>query len=460
MNKPKALKLAKDLKGKKIGNWLLGEYINNGKSAFVCKCEFENKPYAIKVYDDDLIDEVGKNDVELRINRQLFFKDKHHKNLVKVFDGGYCTDFGIHYLVMEYLDQKNLTDAIGKIPDENKLKIIEQLVDAVRFLEDHRTYHRDIKPDNIVINSNFENIKLLDLGVIKPIEKGCESSGHPKLFLGTLQYSPKEYWLGEVEDSNDGWKAVTYYQIGAVIYDIMEERQLFEEYKNHRGKLSNAVCFKEPLFEKKDIPIPIEHLIKKCLSKDYKFRLKALSWDDFYNYEKNIDHKIQDIRKRINERIEMKSKIEVKDEKPKVLNTLYKINEDFDKIFYKICKSNINISPFINKSEAINKTLKKLIFFNESNKFSLLNSFSLTFDITLVDLSTKYVEIKFCAQIPGAMNFESCLGKFVKIYSDVFNEDNFSNVFENYFLLSYDEAQSLDSNLKKPVQIIFEERIK
>ena len=76
-----------------------------------------------------------------------------------------------------------------KIPEDKVISIFSQILEILKFLWDnYRMVHRDLKPDNLFITTNFTVI-LLDYGIAKIIH----SSYKAETFAGTLNYQAPEY---------------------------------------------------------------------------------------------------------------------------------------------------------------------------------------------------------------------------------------------------------------------------
>jgi len=83
----------------------------------------------------------------------------------------------------------------------------------------------------IILLDGLKRLVLLDFGVLRPIGKPglTDGTGH-RSFIGTLQYSSPEFLLRKEEDSLLGWRAVTIYQIGGVLHDLVIRRPLFADF--------------------------------------------------------------------------------------------------------------------------------------------------------------------------------------------------------------------------------------
>ena len=166
---------------------------------------------------------------------------KEHENLVKIFDGGYCEKTENFFMVMEYSDAPNSAEVLSKVPRKSIGPFISQVASAARFLEDLGHVHRDIKPENIMVLEDFSKVILLDFGVIRPMGKGNDTdSTDDTPFLGTLRYSSREYLLRNEEDTKDGWRGLTFYQIGAVLHDMIMQYPILKNQSKPYARLVQA----------------------------------------------------------------------------------------------------------------------------------------------------------------------------------------------------------------------------
>lgn len=260
--------------------------MGTGKSAVVFRATRNGEERALKVFDPDLVERGGKERQLKRIDRELSLRDKLHPHLVRVFDGGECFNTGHLFVVMELIDAPNLAEVLNDVPRERIRPIIAQIADAAHFLETLTPHiaHRDIKTDNIAISRDFVHTTLLDLGVILPIDLGesaPSSDGDRRFFVGTLRYSPPEFLVRQEEHSVEGWRAVTFYQLGAVLHDVIMKVRLFESFSEPYARLVMAVREENPDISAKDVSEDLILLAKNCLSKHPEIRLRYVTWDDF-----------------------------------------------------------------------------------------------------------------------------------------------------------------------------------
>jgi eukaryotic-like serine/threonine-protein kinase len=114
---------------------------------------------------------------------------------------------------------------------------------------------------------------LLDLGVLKPFGVTGLTDNEQKQFVGTLQYSPPEFLIRVEDDSAEGWRAVTFYQLGAVLHDLIMKRPIFADQADPYGLLARAVERVVPRIDSREVPADLVVLAASCLQKDPKLRL-------------------------------------------------------------------------------------------------------------------------------------------------------------------------------------------
>lgn len=163
------------------------------------------------------------------------------KHAVKVYDYG-VTDFGLPYIVMEYLEGESLSEALirrGPFPAEEAAKVIAAAAKALSKAHKANIVHRDLKPDNIFLASNFETedaeglpylVKLVDFGIAKMLDvdregaKGLKGPTQEGSVIGTPNFmSPEQLTVGGTPNAlTDIWS------LGACAYAAFTARIPFE----------------------------------------------------------------------------------------------------------------------------------------------------------------------------------------------------------------------------------------
>jgi serine/threonine protein kinase len=232
MDEIKAKALLEQLDGILIEGISINSFIDNGKSAAVYRGTKNSSLYAVKIFDNELLDKYGIEIQQMRIDRELDLKNHGIDNLVKILGGGHTTikQNEYYYLIMEYIEGVNLKKYIGQniITLEFITKVVDTLVVISEKLLQKNLAHRDIKPENIMVSKKGEII-LMDLGVLLIIGNPSMTDIEQKQFLGTLRYAPPEFLTRKENNSIDGWRAVNIYQIGAVLHDLIMKKELFSD---------------------------------------------------------------------------------------------------------------------------------------------------------------------------------------------------------------------------------------
>ena len=147
-----------------------------------------------------------------------------HPNLPRVSD--FFAVGGRDYLVMDYVPGADLLQIVREarrkgrtLPEAQVLRWIEQLCDALSYL--HRqappVLHRDIKPANIKLTPEGE-IKLVDFGLVKPMDPSDASTFTGLRGVGSIPYTPLEQY-GEIADHTDVRSDL--YALGATLYHLL-----------------------------------------------------------------------------------------------------------------------------------------------------------------------------------------------------------------------------------------------
>jgi serine/threonine protein kinase len=141
----------------------------------------------------------------LILNEAAVLESLDHPNIVKSYGSGlahYITpeksgrpkdSDTIHYLALEYLSNGSLSDIVarGVLRDEFIFTTFYKLVLALAHVHKMGLAHRDIKPDNVMFDLNF-NLKLIDFGLASPLD-GETGNGLSYVLCGS-----KPYWAPEL----------------------------------------------------------------------------------------------------------------------------------------------------------------------------------------------------------------------------------------------------------------------
>lgn len=288
--KPDDINICRELAGRYIesnGGGTLGPALGDGGSAVVFRWETDVGTQALKVYDPKFFQTSAAPAERFRLGLQRRFIGKHCPSLIDTF--AVEEELDTCFVVMEFFAGSELKKVLSTVPDDAIGTLIEQLVAAVLFLDSLGIVHRDIKPENILVSSDFKELRLLDLGIIREVSEAEDRAdgtdhGGRRPFIATAQYSSPEYLFRLEAPSPALWKALSLYQVGGVLHDLVCKRPLFERAvaADNKYALAMAVMREQPDFA--GVPPQLSSwtaLAARCLAKDGRVRLQTVSWADF-----------------------------------------------------------------------------------------------------------------------------------------------------------------------------------
>jgi len=205
-----------------------------------------------------------------RFKNELKYARKiSHRNVCRMYD--LSEEEGTHFITMEYVPGENLRNMIRmtrQLSVGTAINIAKQVCDGLA--EAHRlgVIHRDLKPQNIMIDKGG-NARILDFGVARSLEsKGITGAG---VMIGTPEYMSPEQVEGKEADQRSD-----IYSLGIILFEMMTGRVPF------RGDTSLSVALKhkteiapDPRQFNAQIPEVLSQLILKCLEKDKENRYQS-----------------------------------------------------------------------------------------------------------------------------------------------------------------------------------------
>jgi eukaryotic-like serine/threonine-protein kinase len=226
-----------------------------------------------------------------------------HPNIVSIYDVGEEND--LYYIVMEYVEGQTLKQYIQQsspLQVEDTIEIMKQLTSAISHAHQNHIIHRDIKPQNILVD-RFGNVKITDFGIAMALS--ATSITQTNSVLGSVHYlSPEQARGGMANKKSD------VYSLGIVMFELLTGRLPFS------GESAVSIALKHLQSEtpsvrrwNPNIPQSVENIV-----------LKATAKDSFHRYN-NVDEMEEDLRTALDsERLnELKFVIPVDDEATKAI---------------------------------------------------------------------------------------------------------------------------------------------
>ncbi len=244
---------------KKIGEGGFGTVYLGEQKSKVLKRIFRER-VAIKVMPIDNGDHVGRYLEEINALSEL-----NHPNIVAFRSCGENKIEKIIIVFTEYIDGKTIDDIVkekGVLEVSNAASIVIECARALEYaLKSKEFIHRDIKPDNIMVQHETEYVKVVDLGLVRRLEGG--SLTRPGTLIGTAKYmAPERILLEPVDFRSD------IYSLGATLFFMLAGRAPFEG----KGEERYLKHIREPVPDIREfnpeVPEGLWKVIQKMLAKE------------------------------------------------------------------------------------------------------------------------------------------------------------------------------------------------
>ena len=201
-----------------IKGYLVIEKIKEGSVGPVWRVtDSKNQVYALKQMSEKNAadpDKVRQFEKEAGLTKKLA-----HPNIIKVLD---LLDTRPPSFVMEYFESENLKYALWNASErilKQEFRILRQVADALAFVHEQGVVHKDVKPENVLVNAQAE-ARLIDFSLAQTrmdriLQFGKRSSGTPL-------YMPPEQIRGEKCDLR-----ADVYSFGVMTYELLTRRPPF-----------------------------------------------------------------------------------------------------------------------------------------------------------------------------------------------------------------------------------------
>jgi serine/threonine-protein kinase len=195
-----------------------------------------------------------------------------HRNVVRTYDLGETN--GLYYLTMEYVEGKSLKDLIRareRLPVSIVMPIAKQLCRALEVSHEEGVIHRDIKPQNMVVQGDGV-LKVMDFGIAR-LATRPQGAGHTQagMVVGTPEYMAPEQLLGDEIDAR-----ADLYATGVVLYECLTGRMPITA--DTPITLIAKVLEEEPTPPARlqaDVPPALSELVMWALAKDREKRPRS-----------------------------------------------------------------------------------------------------------------------------------------------------------------------------------------
>jgi tRNA A-37 threonylcarbamoyl transferase component Bud32 len=203
-----------------------------------------------------------------------------HHNVVQIHDLGveYSRGYDTNFFSMEFVEGQTLAGLLkerGKLEPQAAVGYVLQAARGLKFAHDHGLIHRDIKPDNLLLDDHGV-VKVADLGLVKRagLENGNGKAAQISLSMGTPEYMPPE----QARDAANVDGRADIYSLGCTLYDLLTGQPPFS------GRTSSEVINKHatetatpPDQLAKRVPEELSFIVMKMMAKRPQDRYQTMS---------------------------------------------------------------------------------------------------------------------------------------------------------------------------------------
>ena len=210
----------------------------------------------------------GEDDVKRFRTEAEAAANLQHPNIVAIHEIG--EHEGRHYFSMDYVEGKNLAQAIGNqpMPFTQAAELLKTIAEAVHYAHQRGTLHRDLKPHNVLIDATGQP-RITDFGIAKRVDQESDLTQEGAV-MGSPSYMPPEQATGRLAEIGP---ASDVYSLGAILYQMLTGKAPFG------GAMPvdtlRQVIEQEPTAPSKfndRVPPDLETICLKCLEKKPELR--------------------------------------------------------------------------------------------------------------------------------------------------------------------------------------------
>lgn len=221
-----------------------------------------DRTVAIKVVREATMSESGALE---RFKQELVLASKiSHKHILRIHDLGEVN--GLKFITMAYVEGQDLHQILQNSPKLPLPKVVEyatQLAEALAAAHAEGVVHRDLKPQNILVDRN-DQVYVSDFGLAKSFAEGAVGMTQTGIFVGTPRYMSPEQAEGKPTDGRSDL-----YALGLILYEMATGNAPFT------GKSSLELMYqrisaipKNPKLLNAELPDWLARIIMRCLEKD------------------------------------------------------------------------------------------------------------------------------------------------------------------------------------------------
>lgn len=249
------------------GRYLIERELGSGGFSTVFLAQdkrLPNQPVAIKVLSERLTTSQHREWVEKKFGKEAEIISRiNHPGVIHPLDVGQLPD-GRSYLVMPYISGPSLREVMSSklIPLSRTARLIRQLADALTAVHDQGFVHRDVKPENVMLQTvgGAEHVKLIDFGIASVREELERTRSHQTKIVGTPCYMAPEQHDGNPCAASD------IFSLGVIAYEMVACQRPFDPKAGNLIQQKRAGAITKPCELHPELPIAAQKVILRALA--------------------------------------------------------------------------------------------------------------------------------------------------------------------------------------------------
>ena len=206
----------------------------------------------------------------------------NHTNIVTAYDASETN--GVHYLVMEYVPGKDLSELVkakGALSVDKAVDCIKQAAQGLQFAHDRGVVHRDIKPANLLLDQEGV-VKILDMGLARINTGGIGQDDETEAaqltrtgqMMGTVDYMPPE----QAEDTASADHRADIYSLGCTLYRLLIGESPYEASTIMKRLLAHRDAAIPSMRAKRaEVPERVDQIFAKMIAKTPEERYQSMT---------------------------------------------------------------------------------------------------------------------------------------------------------------------------------------
>lgn len=279
--------------GTQFGSYTIIEKIGEGGMGVIFLAERSdgtfNHRVAIKIIRNGRATE--ENIQRFKREQQILAR-LNHPGIAQLYDGG-VTEEGFPYIIMEYVDGMPITEycETHNCTIDKKIELIKMVLEAVQNAHENLTIHRDLKPDNILIDRSGK-VKILDFGISKLLE---DDDNLMLTQTGSKILTPRYAAPEQIKGTNIT-TATDMYSLGVVLYKLLTGIDPYDLDNKTRYEVEQTIIHDEPckpseaisdLQLKRRLKGDLDAILLKSMRKEHgkRYRVASEFLEDLKHFE-------------------------------------------------------------------------------------------------------------------------------------------------------------------------------